>query len=175
MILANRTIVRLIIAGFLLNWVVCLQIGLTEEETMNQGDFQIFVNGERVVFAAPPLFKSGQRLAPLEHFAEVIDLKVEYPEGENMAVLCGSGESKLCVPLQFGDDLIDIEGVIYVQIEKVAGPFGFEIYEESANRLEVIHRDSFAPDFSLPDLDGISRQVKDFRGKKTVLYVWGSW
>ena len=32
-----------------------------------------------------------------------------------------------------------------------------------------------APEFTLPDLEGTSKHLRDFRGKKTLLYVWGSW
>jgi hypothetical protein len=32
-----------------------------------------------------------------------------------------------------------------------------------------------APDFRLPDLDGVSHALSDHRGKKVLLYCWSSW
>ena len=32
-----------------------------------------------------------------------------------------------------------------------------------------------APDFSLPDLDGVMHALSDYRGKKVFLYSWGSY
>jgi peroxiredoxin len=32
-----------------------------------------------------------------------------------------------------------------------------------------------APDFTLPDIDGNSHSLSDFRGKKILLLTWASW
>ena len=155
-----------------------LQIGFAEEGNMNKENFQISIDAQRVTFTAPPIFKDGKWFVPLEHFAEQLGLKVEYPEGAKMVVLCGGKASELCVPLQFQDgekDAMEIGGIVYARPASVAEPFGFEIYEISANQLEVIQPMHLAPNFTLPDLDGIPRHLQDFRGKKTLLYVWGSW
>lgn len=165
---------------------VDLRVGLAEAENMSREDFQITIDAQRVVFAAPPVLREGKWFVPLEPFAKQLGLKVEYPEGAKMAVLCGGGASELCVPLEFQDialkatigshkGVVDIDGVTYVQPARVTEPFGFEIYEVSANRLEVIQPMDLAPEFTLPDLEGTPRRLRDFRGKKTLLYVWGSW
>lgn len=36
-------------------------------------------------------------------------------------------------------------------------------------------RSGAAPDFELPDLDGHLHSLRDFRGKKVVLYAYASW
>lgn len=165
---------------------VGLRVGLAEEENMSREDLQITIDAQRVAFAAPPILREGKWFVPLEPFAKRLGLKVEYPEGAKMAVLCGGATSELCVPLEFQDialqvsiglhkGVVDIDGVTYVQPELVTEPFGFEIYEVSANRLEVIQPMHLAPEFTLPDLEGTPRRLRDFRGKKTLLYVWGSW
>lgn len=92
-----------------------------------------------------------------------------------MAVICGGGESELCVPLQFGARAIRIDGVAYAQPASIAEPFGFEIYNASENQLEIVRPEQLAPEFTLPDLDDTPKGLRDFRGKKTLLYVWGSW
>ena len=155
---------------------VGLRIGVTEEENMSREDLQITVDAQRLTFAAPPILKEGRWFVPLEPFAEQLGLKVEYPGGAKMVVLCGGAE--LCVPLEFQDSekgVVDINGVTYVQPARVTKPFGFEIYEISANRLEVIQPMHLAPEFTLPDLEGTPKHLRDFRGKKALLYVWGSW
>ena len=165
---------------------VDLRVGLAEEENMNKKDFQTTIDAQPVTFAAPPILREGKWFVPLEPFAKQLGLKVEYPEGAKMAVLCGGGASELCVPLEFQDialqtsvgshkGVVDIDGVTYVQPARVTEPFGFEIHEVSANRLEVVQPMHLAPEFTLPDLEGTPRHLRDFRGKKTFLYVWGSW
>ena len=36
-------------------------------------------------------------------------------------------------------------------------------------------RSGFAPDFALPDVKGVLHRLSDFRGRKVVLYAYGSW
>ena len=167
--------------GFLLLGVLFtmgVQIGFTDEGSMKKEDFQVSIDAQRVTFTTSPVFKNGTWLVPLKPFAEQLGLKVEYPEGSEMMVLCGGVESELCVPLQFQDGkegALDIDGVTYVHPTHIAEVFGYEIYEASKNRLEVTHPAYLAPEFTLPDLEGNPRHLKEFRGKKTFLYVWGSW
>ena len=158
--------------------VVGVQVGFTKGEGMKKADFQMSVDGQRVEFTPLPIFKDGTWLVPLKPFAEQLGLKVEYPPGTEMVVLCGGVESELCVPLGFqsgGDGAVEIDGVTYVQPAHISKTFGFEVYKTSANQLEVIHPIHLAPEFTLPDLEDIPRRLQDFRGKKTFLYVWGSW
>ena len=167
-------------------WTVGSQIGFAEKENINEQDFQISVDAQPITFVAPPILKNGNWFVPLEPLANRLGLKVEYPEGAKMVVLCGGVTSELCVPLEFQnivpqasiglhEGVVDIDGVTYVQPVRVAEPFGFEVYEISANRLEVIQSMHLAPEFTLPDLQGTPKRLRDFRGKKTLLYVWGSW
>ena len=158
--------------------VISTPVGFTKEDGMKKEDFQVSVDGQSVTFIVPPISKNGAWLVPLEPFAEQLGLKVEYPEGSEMAVLCGGVESELCVPLQFQNNregAVKIDDVTYVEPTYISKTFGFEIYEASANRLEVIHPVHLAPEFTLPDLQDTPRSLRDFRGKKTFLYVWGSW
>ena len=153
-------------------------MGNTQEDNMKDADFQISIDTQPIVFTAPPILKDGVWLVPLERFAKQLGLKVEYPEGEKIVVLCGGTESEICVPLQFQDSkngVVDINGVTYAQPASITEPFGLEIYRISSNRLEVIQPMHLASEFTLPDLQGTPRSLQDFRGKKTLLYVWGSW
>ncbi|MCY3742515.1 MAG: stalk domain-containing protein [Candidatus Poribacteria bacterium] len=159
-------------------FVMGVQMGFAEGDGMKKENFQVSIDARRVTFTAPPIFKNGTWLVPLKPFAEQLGLKIEYPEGSEMVVLCGGVELELCVPLRFQDDkdgALDIDGVTYVHPTHIAEVFGYEIYEASKNRLEVIHPAHLAPEFTLPDLTDTPRHLRDFRGKKTFLYVWGSW
>ena len=171
-----RTMVGFLMLTIL--FTIGTQMGVTDEDSMKKEDFQVSVDARRVTFTTPPIFKNSTWFVPLNPFAEQLGLKVEYPEGSGMVVLCGGVESELCVPLQFQDNkdgALDIDGVTYVHPSHIAEVFGYEIYEPSKHRLEVIHPARLAPKFTLPDLEGNPRHLKTFRGKKTFLYVWGSW
>ena len=100
--------------------VIDTQVGFTKEDGMKKEDFQISVDGRRVEFTKPSIFlkKDNVWMVPLADFTKQLGLKVEYPNGENIAVLCGGTESKLCVPLRFQDSkngVVHIHGVVYVQ------------------------------------------------------------
>lgn len=170
------------IVGFLTLVMFCtvvgVQIGFTKGESMKKEDFQVSVDGRQVEFTPSPIFKGGTWFVPLKPFAEQLGLKVEYPPATELVVLCGGVESELCVPLEFQsrhDRAVKVDGVTYVQPAHISETFGFEVYKASANQLEVIHPSHLAPEFTLPDLEDTPRRLRDFRGKKTFLYVWGSW
>ena len=158
--------------------VIGVHIGFADEDSIKKEDFQVSVDGQPVPFTTPPIFKNGSWLVPLEPFAEQLEVKVEYPEGAEMVVLCGGIESERCVPLQFQEGkqgALDIEGVVYVHPTHIAKTFGYEVHQVAKQRLEINHPAHLAPEFTLPDLQDTPRHLRDFRGKKTFLYIWGSW
>ncbi|MYG00362.1 hypothetical protein F4212_14695 [Candidatus Poribacteria bacterium] len=136
---------------------------------------KVSIDNKLITFASAPIFKDSTWLVPLEDLCQQLELKVEYPENGEIAVICGSGESELCVPLQFGTEAFNIDNVTYAKLESIATPFGFEIYRASESHIEIIRSEQLAPQFTLPDLDDTPKHLQDFRGKKTLLYIWGSW
>ncbi len=136
---------------------------------------QISLDNQPIPFATAPIYKNGAWLVPLEDLCKQLELKVEYPDGGEMAVICDKADSELCVPLQFGDEAFSIDNVTYSKLESIAIPFGFEIYKASESHIEIIRPEQLAPQFTLPDLDDTPKHLQDFRGKKTLLYIWGSW
>ena len=137
--------------------------------------FQILIDNQAIVFDSTPILKNSDWFVPIEPICKQLELKVEYPDGEEMVVVCGGGESELCVPLLLEKDAFNIEEVTYAKVENVVEPFGFAVHKVSENRLEIIRPEQLAPDFTLSELDDTRRRLQDFRGKKTVLYIWGSW
>ena len=96
-----RTMVRFLMLGVL--FTIGMQMVLADEDSMEKKDFQVSVNAQHVEFTKPAIFKDGAWLVPLAPLAKQLELKVEYPEGAEMVVLCGGVESELCVPLRFQD------------------------------------------------------------------------
>ena len=138
-------------------------------------NLKVTIDNRLVAFTSAPIFKVNAWLVPIESICEQLDLKVEYPDGGSMAVICGGQESELCVPLHFSENAFSIHGVTYAQLESITEPFGFEIYKVSDTELEVVRPELLAHTFTLSDLDDTPRRLQDFRGKKTLLYIWGSW
>ncbi len=136
---------------------------------------KVSIDSKLVAFSASPIYKNGTWLVPIETLGKQLGLKVEMPDGEEMVVICGSGESELCVPLQLDEDAFSIDNVTYAKLEDITEPFGFEIYKATETELEIVRPEQLAPKFTLPDLDDTPKRMQDFRGKKTLLYIWGSW
>lgn len=136
---------------------------------------QISVDNQLVTFASPPIHKDNAWLVPIDSVCKKLGLKVEFPENSKMAVICGDENAELCVPLIFGETAFDIDGVSYAKLENITKEFGFEIYKVSDMKFEIIRPQQLATIFTLPDLDDTPRSLQDFRGKKTLLYIWGSW
>jgi hypothetical protein len=153
---------------------------------------EILINGQSITLKSPPVRKDGHWLVPLEAFSEQIGAKVEYPEGANMAAICGTGGDasggELCVQLRFGDGAkgaFRLDGIAYAMPTAIVEPFGFQVHTPSTNRIEIVRGNGMvgienaighlAPELTLPDLDGKPRRFSDFRGKKTLFYVWASW
>jgi len=152
--------------------VLSCAIGLQAAPVKN---LQISLDNQLISFSINPIFKNGAWFVPLEDLCKQLELKVEYPDSGEIVVICGSGESDLCVPLRFGEEALSIDSITYATPASITEPFGFEIYKASESQFEIIRPEQLAPQFTLPDLDDTPKHLKDFRGKKTLLYIWGSW
>ena len=162
--------IKLILASCIM---MSCAVGLQSAQT---DKIQILIDNQPATFSPAPISKDGVWLVPIESFCKQLGLKVEYPDGVEMAVICGGEEeSELCVPINFGEDVFSINNVNYAKIESIMQPFGYEIYMPSETQLEVIHPQQLAPKFTLPDLEDNPKSLKSLRGKKTLLYIWGSW
>lgn len=138
-------------------------------------DLKVAIDSKLISFSTSPILKDGTWLVPIDTLCKELGLKIEIPDGEDMVVICGSGGSDLCVPLQLDERAFNIDGITYAELKDIAEPFGFEIYETSEKEIEIVRPKQLAPTFTLPDLDNEPKRLQDFRGKKTLLYIWGSW
>lgn len=138
-------------------------------------DLKVSIDSKLITFTTPLIFKKDVWLVPVDTLCKKLGLKVETPDGGEIVVICGSGESELCVPLQLGERAFNIDNVTYAKLMDITEPFGFEIYKISDSEVEIVRPEQLAPNFTLPDLDDTPKRLQDFRGKKTLLYIWGSW
>ena len=152
--------------------ILSLAAGLHASPVRN---LKVSIDNKLVTFSTSPIFTNGMWLVPIETLCKRLGLEVETPDGEKMVVICGSGESELCVPLPLGERAFSIDNVTYAKLEDLTEPFGFEIYKTSETELEIVRPEQLAPKFTLPDLDDTPKRLQDFREKKTLLYIWGSW
>ena len=181
----KRTHFTLIVL-FLATWFFSTPAGAEARKGEAMEKLSILIDGEQVTFASPPVLKDDRWLVPLESFSKHIGAKVEYPQGAEMAVVC---QADRCVSLKFGDitrGALQMDGIVYASPAAIAEPFGFHIQTKSPNQMEIFKggikmagtgntAGQLAPDFTLPDLNGNPRKLSDFRGKKTLLYLWASW
>ena len=152
--------------------ILSFSIGLHASSVSN---LKVSIDSKLISFSTNPILKNGAWLVPIETLCKQLELKVDIPDEGEMVVICGSGESELCVPLLLGERAFSIDNVTYAKLEDITEPFGFEIYKTTESELEIVRPEQLAPKFTLPDLDATPKRLQDFRGKKTVLYIWGSW
>jgi hypothetical protein len=114
----------------------------------------------------------GIRLAP-EAVRDALGWELK-PQG-----LC---RGDVCVPVPPASPLVGVDGVDLGTLASLLGrPLALDVAEraaclgvgadERAHRLESLE----APDFTLPDVDGRTHTLSDFRGKKVLLVAWASW
>ena len=138
-------------------------------------DLKVSIDSKLITFPVSPILKNDVWLVPIDTLCKELGLKAETPDSGEMVVICGDGESELCVPLQLGEQAFNIDNATYAKLEDVIEPFGFEIYKISQTEFEIVRPEQLTPNFMLPDLDDNPKRLRDFRGKKTLLYIWGSW
>lgn len=135
--------------------------------------FMVSIDSQAIDFPSPAILKNSEWLVPLDPICEKLGLTVKTEQ--DILVVCGSGDSELCVPLQLHTDVFHIDGKNYTYLENITQPFGYQIYKYSKDKVEIVRPELLAPSFTLPDLNDKPINLQDFQGKKTLLYIWGSW
>jgi hypothetical protein len=97
------------------------------------------------------------------------------PEG-----LC---RDEVCIPLpgdvsdRTRDGLIDVDVLARLLDRPVAIDTSEQVlaFAASPNERAAALRSGQAPDFELPDVDGVLHRLSDHQGRKIVLYAYASW
>lgn len=111
-------------------------------------------------------FEQNTLWVPLIQASTALDGKVEVQAGQR--VFC---KDELCLLLR--DNVTrQRDGVEWVDLLWLVD--ALDLRETEDNQSDAL-AGRLAPDFTLPDLDGTMQALSDFRGKKTIIYMWGSW
>ena len=118
----------------------------------------------------------------LDHFCEQIDAEAKILESGGPLAVC---REDLCIPLNVSgiEDTMTVDGVLLGRLAAFGDPLGLS-WTQNNGSLVVTSGQVVAglgignvpPSFTLPDLhSGAPVSVSDYRGKKTVFYMWASW
>ena len=146
----------------------------------------LYVDDEMVGLSPSAVVKNGDVLVPLEAFGGRVGLKIEYLEDPEQVTIC---RDDLCIPLMVGDatqGAVLLSEVAFASPSAFAGPAGLGWrYDAKEKVLRIftggtsetgLDVGDLAPDFTLPDLaTGTPISLSDFRGQKTVFFMWASW
>lgn len=97
----------------------------------------------------------------------------------------GACLDEICIPVQSGDSsmVVERDGATWFNVSELARKLG----QASANEAGVwsfaeipalqqrYYQSAIAPDFALPDRQGNTVRLSDFRRKKVLLITWASW
>ncbi|MBT94378.1 MAG: hypothetical protein CL431_00200 [Acidimicrobiaceae bacterium] len=121
----------------------------------------------------PGHWTNGEPYITAEEIKEVLGWEVK-PEG-----LC---KEDACIPI---NEEKDIEDQGHYNLRQIANLTGHPALVSSETQTVAIGqlsalrtsalRDKVAPDFKLPDIDGVDRALSDWAGKKRLLVAFSSW
>jgi len=85
----------------------------------------------------------------------------------------------ICIPVPAGTPTGSLDATLLARL--LGRPLVLDATEHVAafgasahDRADAL-RSGLAPDFALPDLDGVIHRLSDYRGRKVVLYAYASW
>ena len=175
----NKTMIVIIL---LLNMLIMMPAQAESNKGKPMKKLTLLIDSKPVKLIPSPLIQEDRWLVPLESFCHLIGAKVDYPDGMEMVVIC---KEQQCVPITFDDtSLIATNEVVYASPKMVAELLGLLVSSTSEDQIEINTISRAAQDtrifeipawFSLPDLKGRKISFSQFRGKKTLLYLWASW
>lgn len=129
------------------------------------------------------LLQEGAVFVALDAFCQRVNAEAKILEAGGPLAVC---REDLCIPLTGSDtqDTVTVDGVLFGRLEAFGEPLGLSWTVANGTLLVVTEQTMSVglgigqkpPTFVLPDLyDGAPVAVDDYRGKKTVFYMWASW
>ncbi len=143
----------------------------------------VILDGQPVPLTPGPRLDRDNVLVPLYTFAEAVGAEAKTLDNNGPLAVC---KEDLCIPLNTGEEVtVSINGTLYAPLDAFGEPLGLRWQREdgvlrvtTAGKGEQsgLGMGSRPPEFTLPDLySGDPVSTSDYRGKKTVFYMWASW
>jgi hypothetical protein len=144
-------------------------------------DLVLQLDGKSVVTDPGPRRDGDHILVPLLSFAKAVGAEAKVLEVNGPLAVC---RDDLCIPLNDGST-IEIDDIVFARLAAFGEPLGLS-WEVGGDTLRVKRSGSLKksgvgigdrpPEFSLPDLyTGTPVSLQEYRGRKTVFYMWASW
>jgi len=124
----------------------------------------------------------GEIYVALDDFCATVATQAKYSEEGGPLTVC---REDLCIPLSVGgtEDTLTVAGVLFARLAAFGEPLGLSWTQNNGSVLVTfapaipgLGIGNTPPFFALPDLySGASVSPSDYRGKKTVFYMWASW
>lgn len=118
----------------------------------------------------------------LDAFCALVNAEAKTLESNGPLAVC---RDDLCIPLNVSGetDTLEFEGVLFGRLAAFAEPLGLSwkldaqvLRVNTGQKTEGLSIGQTPPAFTLPDLySGEAVALSDYRGKKTVFYMWASW
>ena len=86
----------------------------------------VSIDNQAIDFPSPAILKDSEWLVPLDPITQKLGLTVKTEQ--DLLVICGTGDSELCVPLQLDTDVFHIDGSNYTKLKNITQPFGYQLY-----------------------------------------------
>ena len=136
---------------------------------------QTIVSGDRVAAIATAIVEADALWVPVAELSSASGWELK-PEG--------ACRDDVCIPLPRGREAEFVRGGSF-NLSAFANYLDQPVLRHEASETWVIGesaetrantlRSLDAPDFTLPDLDGRTHSLSDYRGKKVFLASWASW
>jgi hypothetical protein len=167
---------------FLPVWMVCFffLVSANAQKDEEMAMLRVLLDGTEVGLSAT--LRGDEVYVALDDFCKQIDAEAKVLEAGGALAVC---REDLCIPLNVSDteDTLTVAGVLFGRLTAFADPLGL-VWTLNNGALEVTSGQvvsglgigNVPPPFTLPDLySGAPVSVSDYRGKKTVFYMWASW
>ena len=166
--------------GFGVLLSLCLLAQADARKEMNMADLDVSIDGQKTGVSAT--LQGDDVFVALDTFCEAVNAEAKTLEDGGPLAVC---RDDLCIPLNVSgtEDTVTVEGVLFGRLAAFGDPLGLQ-WTQSNGSLVVTSGQTVSglgigntpPSFTLPDLySGEAVSIADYRGKKTVFYMWASW